>query len=123
MRLLSDDEVITVMQETGGAAPGIRDDVLNDAQCGPPLRVFLALCDRRVGRDLTEQDRFFNLYYWFLRMVKAYRRNFGYDAGIEDQLSQVFEQAVSFDVDESHIEEIERAAEAANRRASGARGK
>jgi hypothetical protein len=109
-RLLTEDDVRPVMAKEDFAAPGIRQDLLGDPDCGPPLRVYLALTDGRLGAGLSAEDRWFNRYYWFLRLAHAQRRKFGYDAGTEDQLSAVLAEVAEFDVDASEIEQLEAAA-------------
>jgi hypothetical protein len=114
VRLLSEDDVRPVMAAADFAAPGIRQDLLDDPDCGPPLRVYLALTDGRLGAGLGAADRWFNRYYWFLRLAHAHRGKFGYDAGIEDQLSAVLAEAAPFDVDPSQLEGLEATARPAH---------
>ena len=54
---------------------------------------------------LNEKDVFYNRYYWFRRFAKLHQAHYGYDAGIEDQVSQLLEQAPS-DVDWSIVERL-----------------
>ena len=112
MRLLAEKDLFTIV--TGDfAASGVRDDLLNDAECGPPLRIYLALTDGRVVADLSAEDRWRNRYYWFLRLAKVHRGKFGYDAGIEDQLSRVLEEITQFDITPHELEQLELTAHSA----------
>lgn len=112
MRLLTDNEVLPRVTQSGFAAPGIREDLLVDADCGPALRAYVALTDGRLGTDLAPTDRFYNQYFWFRRFANVYREKFGYDAGIEDQESQILAEAAHCDVDWLQMEQLELAARA-----------
>jgi hypothetical protein len=109
MRLLPDDDLLPLVAGPDFAANDDRAELLNDVDCGPMLRVYVALTDGRLGADLTAQERLYNRYFWFCRFANAHRAKFGYDAGIEQQAGQIWEYA-DCDVDFSEIEHLEAAA-------------
>jgi len=113
MRLLAAEDVFPLVAGEF-AAPGIRDDLLNDPECGPSLRVYVGLTDGRVGADLSAEDRWRNRYYWFLRFADVHHGKFGCDAGIEDQASIVREEVAQFDIDPQEVEQLETAARPAH---------
>jgi hypothetical protein len=113
MRLLADDEVFPLVAGSSFAADGILPDLLNDLDCGPLLRVYVAITDGRLGSDLTPEDRLYNRYFWFRRFANAHRAKFGEDAGIEQQAIQIFEHA-ECDFEWSRVEQLESAASAAH---------
>jgi hypothetical protein len=43
--------------------------------------------------ELSDEERFYNRYYWFLRMSKQQQSKFGYDASLEQQADQLVEYA------------------------------
>jgi hypothetical protein len=114
MHLLHDDEILPRVTLLGFiASEHIRTDLLDDAHCGPALRAYLALTDGRVGTELAPQDRLYNRYYWFFRLVNIYRDKFGYDAGIEQQADRILEYA-DCDFEVADIKQLEAAARAAH---------
>jgi hypothetical protein len=90
MRILADNEVLPLLAEATFDLSPIGSDLLNDVDCGPMLRVYLALTDGRLGQDLTPEDRFYNRYFWFRRFANAHQTKFGEDAGIEQQALSCF---------------------------------
>ena len=113
MRLLSDHDVLPLVAGPNFAADGVVREILDDADCGPMLRVYIALTDGRLGADLTAEDRLYNRYFWFCRFANVHRAKFGYDAGIEQQAAQILEYA-NCDVDLSKVEQLEVAARPAH---------
>lgn len=107
MRLLNENDVRPLVAQTAFAAPGIRNDLLDDPDCGLPLRAFVALTGRRLGADLSAEDRWLNRYFWFLRFAHLHREKFGYDAGIENQISDVLAEAAQFNIDPAQLDELE----------------
>jgi hypothetical protein len=91
------------------AAEGVLLDWLDDSDCGPMLRVYVALTDGRLGADLTAEDRLYNRYFWFRRFANAHRAKFGEDAGIEQQAFQILEHT-DCNVDWSNVEQLDAAA-------------
>lgn len=65
----------------------------------------------RAGIALSTEDVFYNSYYWMVRFSKLYQIKQGYDAGIEQQVFQMLEQA-DFQVDWDMIELLSKRAEA-----------
>ncbi len=58
MHLLADNDLLPLAMSLGtGATVGIRDDLLQDPECGPLLRAYLALTSGSVGIGLTPSDR------------------------------------------------------------------
>ena len=113
MRLLSDHDVLPLVAGCNVAADGIVREYLDDPDCGPILRVYVALTDGRLGADLTPDDRLYNRYFWFRRFAHQHRAKFGSDAGIEQQASQILENA-DCDVDLSTVQQLEAAARRAH---------
>jgi hypothetical protein len=106
MRLLTSDDVAHVLAATDVVSPDVSADLLVHPACGPPLRVYLALSDGRLGGELTPLDRLYNRYFWFSQFASAYRATFGFDAGVEQQMQLVLEYA-DCDVDWNVIQQIE----------------
>ena len=113
MRLLVDNDVLPLVAGSSFAANGVRPDLLNDLECGPMLRVYVAITDGRLGADLTAEDRLYNRYFWFRRFANAHRAKFGEDAGIEQQAFQILEYA-DCEVDLTQVERLEAAARPAH---------
>jgi hypothetical protein len=114
MRLLAASEVFPLLKSIPIDVAGIRQDLLQDDACGPPLRVYLALSSGALGTDLSPEDHWLNRYYWFLRLAAAYRRKFGPDAGIEQQASQILETADWAKIDPHEFAQVQAAASADN---------
>jgi hypothetical protein len=72
---------------------------------GPPLKNYIALT-RSAIPTLTAEDRLYNRYFWFCRLVNASRAVFGEDAGLEQQAFQILENA-DCDVDWEMTRQIE----------------
>jgi hypothetical protein len=76
---------------------------------GPSLRNYLILTEFPELLDslcLSDADRLWSRYYWFARFAMEWHAIVGYDAGLEQQLSQLLEYA---DVDCGPLAEIETA--------------
>lgn len=43
--------------------------------------------------SLSNEEAFYNQYYWYLVFAKLYQRSFGFDAGIEQQSFRLLESA------------------------------
>ena len=113
MRLLADDDVLPHVAGSDFAADGVRRDLLDDVDCDPMLRVYVALTDGRLGANLAAEDRLYNRYLWFRRFANAHLAKFGEDAGIEQQAFQILDQA-ECDVDWSQVERLDAAARPAH---------
>lgn len=109
MRLLPDDVILSPATRSDTAAHETHGALVNDPQCGPPLRVYFALTDGRLGAELTPEERFYNRYYWFRRFANLHRDKFGEDAGIEQQAFQLLEQS-AFRIDWLLVERLDAAA-------------
>lgn len=92
------------------AAPGIPDDLLNDADCGTSLLLYVALTDSRLGTDLIAEDRWRNRYHWYSRFANVRRSKFRYDAGFEELASRIMELVAEFDIDPQEFPQLEAAA-------------
>lgn len=103
MRLLSEDEMsLTAASLPSEILCNVRNDLLNDPSCGPPLRNYLAITHKLVAQVLTDQDRFYNEYFWFKRFAVLYQASHGFDAGVEQQAFEILERA-AIDVDRDQI--------------------
>jgi hypothetical protein len=87
-------------------------DRLIKTSAGPEraLRYFLVFSEPGVATraglgTFGDAELFYNRYYWFKRFAKLHQAAHGYDAGIEDQASQLLEHAPP-DADWSTIEAI-----------------
>jgi hypothetical protein len=58
-----------------------------------------------AGLHLSKEEVLYNSYYWILKFAKLHALKHGYDAGIEQQVFKVLEQAYC-DVDWSVVEQI-----------------
>lgn len=108
MRLLSSDDVQQFLALAVAVPSSICADLASDPNCGPPLRVYLALTEGRLGGDLTPEDRLYNRFFWFQQFAVAHCSRFGFDAGIEQQASQILEHA-DCEVDFTIVEQLEAA--------------
>jgi hypothetical protein len=105
MRLLADDELLPFAATANCAADSVQPDLLNDAECGPMLRVYVALTNGSLGADLSPEDRLYNRYFWFRRFANAHRAKFGRDEGIEQLAFQILEHS-NCDVDWTCVEQL-----------------
>ena len=74
------------------------------------LRYFLVFSEQCAATNaglgtFSEAELFYNRYYWFSRFAKIHQAAHGYDAGIEDQASQMLERAPA-DVDWEVVDKI-----------------
>src|SRR4051812_39942683 len=69
-----------------------------DGEAEVALRYFLVFSEQGAATTaglgtFSEAQLFYNRYYWFSRFAKLHQAAHGYDAGIEDQASQMLERA------------------------------
>ena len=107
--MLTPEEVQSALDLVKTPTEDIVEHLFLDPDCGPPLRVYLALTNEVIGQDLSSQDRLYNRYYWFNRYVAAYDTKFGYDAGNEQQAFMIIEYP-DCEVDWNVLEELHNAA-------------
>ena len=105
MRLISAEEVLPSIAQYDYTKSDVRADLLADEDCGPLLRVYIALTDGRLGGDLTPEDRLYNRYFWFLRFAHVHHTKYGEDGGIDQQAFQILEYA-DCDVDWDLLEQL-----------------
>ena len=84
--------------------------IKSDGEADVALRYFLVFSERGAAATaglgtFSDVELFYNRYYWFKRFAKLYQAARGYDAGIEDQASQLLERAPA-EVDWDVVEEI-----------------
>lgn len=104
-----------VADKVAPSSPGVVDEYLRDPDCGPALRVYLALEEGLVGQELSELDRLYNRYYWMCRFANLYTDKFGLDEGIEQQVFGILSDT-ECEVDWTVIEELhDKAAEGISR--------
>lgn len=114
MRLLSTEEANACASRLSReSTAGVRDDLLDDPECGFPLRVYVAITCGKIGNEFNDLDRLYNRYYWFQRFASVYQFKYGPDAGIEQQAIQILEQS-SCDVDWSILARINQLANRLN---------
>ena len=63
-----------------------------------------------LGVELDEETKFYNRYYWFRRFVARHKQKHGYDAGLEDQASDILASGAQFDLDVEIIHMIDKKA-------------
>jgi hypothetical protein len=87
-----------------------RKDLLRDPQHRYPYLYFLLFSQwpELVGHHekVPQDDAFYNAYYWLLRLSKQYQLQYGFDAGLEQQATQVLETA-DFELDLEVVHELE----------------
>ena len=108
-RMLTPEEVQLALDRVAVPPPDMAIEPFHDEACGPALRVFLALSDGQIGKDLAPDDLLYNRYYWLNRYTSAYEAKFGYDAGNEQQISMLLER-IDFEVDWNVLEDLHNAA-------------
>ena len=89
---------------------------MDDQSYGEPMTYYVLFEHHdllpQVGLPpLSEEDLFYNKYYWFRAFVKRHRAAAGYDAGLEQQAFKMLENARS-PLDWSVIERISALADA-----------
>jgi len=107
--MLTPEEVQMALDYVAVSPAGIISEAFHDEDCGPALRVYLALSDGQIGEDLAPDDLLYNRYYWLNRYTAAYEAKFGYDAGNEQHISMLLE-GIEFEVDWNVLEELHNAA-------------
>jgi len=76
---------------------------------GRAFMYYLVFSDARMVQqlgfvDAAPVDVFYNRYYWFLRYIRVSRKRKGYDAGLEQQMFQLLENAeCAFDWEIIHL--------------------
>ena len=114
MRLASDSDLAAVVlrvSEADSRQARYRDDILNHPTAGRCLRNYIVLTDFPDligGLRLSEEELLWCRYYWLARLARDWQAAVGSDAGLGQQVFQLFEHA---DVDHDPLAEVEAAAE------------
>ena len=111
IQFLTPEEVQTILDRNEPCPAGIVEDYYKDPDCGPALRVFLALEENKAGENLSELDRLYNRYFWLCKFANIYTIKYGEDEGIEQQVFGILSDATC-EFDWEVIEELHNKAEA-----------
>ena len=103
---LTDAEIQVALDAPCPVSGGELRNVWNDTDCGPPLRVWMALEHSNVGLELSEEDRFYATYDWFFRTQSAYARKFGPVSYLEAERDR-FLKRPAFEIDWDYIARLE----------------
>lgn len=101
------DEAVSRLLVSGGEAYSVDQD---DELYGAAFRRHLLFARwpfllTEAGFHLSKEELLYNSYYWMLKFAKLHALKHGYDAGIEQQVFKILEQA-DCDVDWTVAEEI-----------------
>ena len=107
--MLTTEEVQLALDSLAMPTADMVSELFYDEDCGPALRVYLALTDCLIDANLAPDDLHYNRFYWFNRYAGAYEAKFGYDAGNEQQILMIVEE-IEFTVDWNVLEELQIAA-------------
>ena len=104
-----DDDLISNI-ETADLSLGID---IYDSRFGQPLRYYLLLSywPELLGRGLDPGELFYGRYFWLRRFANEYQAATGFDAGVEQQCTQLLEEA-ELPIDWEVIENLDQRAAA-----------
>ena len=102
---LTEAEVQSVLDRSEPCPAEVVEQYYNDTDCGPPLKVYLALENGTIGHDLAELDLFYNRYLWYNWFAKRHEAKFGFDAGIQQGIDDIL-RSTDLEVDRNLIEKL-----------------
>lgn len=89
-------------------------EMLSHPIAGLSLRYYVLLTDEQdvvAALGLSEAERFWSRYYWLARFAKEWQAVAGYDAGLEQQVFNLFESAGQLGIPIDPLLEVEAAVE------------
>ncbi len=112
LRIVSSEEIEAIESGTqiGSILSGYRLDMLNHPSFGRYFKNYATLTEYpkiAIQLRLSMDDLFWNRYYWLSRLAREWQSSFGYDAGLEQQVSQLIDSGEHMNISLNMLVEID----------------